>query len=892
MSEIPEQQPQNVEALENEITDRSAGATDALTDSEISTIVRRLGSLVLDEATVLAEHQREAFGDIVDFFRGGGRETYIVSPTSTGKTVLFVKLSEQLIEAAPEQETRSRIIVLEPTIHLAEQTVGSIDPETGKKKGFKGFAPELDARVHHSQLSSRQRDANLQEADILVTTYNTFRNLIGNFSLAESKTPEEWDNEQHKYRRLSQEATKEVGELQAQRANYIRNTYITQEIGRARTDAKRLLRYHTRTGEYAAYAAHLQKIVDLATEDSNNLATLNKILRNMRALVPQRRYIADYRRPLKKAEKVDPSDASDDSNKEDTTGTQEAVAAENEVEFQDFNAVEQYAINFFSRHRYGMQPKRGDLLSHKHRMQVDEYSDLLRNARSKIQNCRNQIKKIDQLRALVGTIDRFDLMVLDEVHRAIGTETWAAIREYAQRKNIAILGLTATDKYFERDLADYFEKKAYELTKQEAMRREIINPVAMFVRHTGLHFRDIGIDASGDYDRLTMRQIRENHERNMMVVNDAKLLSENGYAGIIAAVPGQEGSHAKLLAKLCNEQEFLDPATGQVRPMRAEYVLGTMPKEVVDSHFAAFERGEIDWLVFIDLIREGWDSDRAKALLSARFTRSPLLATQRLGRIGRTFEGAPVSIAIDYHDGIEGQGESMEIPPVLAADVFEVDNVEQGYVVGNVSAEHPVLAALRATMPEKIEAHHSRFVKVLESAYTIDSRGIGFTDKEGQSYEWQTFEALQKGYRGYLPKELLLEAVNAPEPAVRAAKGRRGAALVPLFNVRDVEALYQDKPEVNPWKLYVDQNGQKWITPEGCTRLLSKRFPYLQASQVSDLVRTLETDSKVEFEKSVGRVRLNFRGNTIARLGLTHMYKLEEITDRLVPYMLEKSESE
>ncbi len=881
---------------------REAGTTDALTELEISRIIGHLGALVLDETTVLAEHQQEAFVDIVNFFSGGGRECYSVSPTGSGKTVLFVELSRLFIEAASEDNIKPRVMVLEPSITLVNQTVGSVDPVTGKRRGFKGFAPDLDVRASHSHMSHKDQVTGLQEGEVLVTTYNAFRNIIDSIDEAKAKTPEEWDIERDSNDNNIAQAKHELGALGAARANYIRSTYVNQEVKRVRNDAQQLLRESRRTGEFKEHRADLEELINLSKAAAPKSVVLSMLRKKMHNLAP-RGFTTGQGRPRK-------AQTTKDQDKADTQSPLLSTPVQKELEegdaFLGYSNYEQFILRFLSRHRRGVQPKRSDLLDFDNRIQVDEYTDQMRNIRSKIHHYRNIAKSIERMKALSTSVDDFNLLILDEAHRAIGTETWDAIQEYAQRKGIAIIGLTATDKYYDRHLEDYFEEKAHELTKQEAIRRQITNPVALFVHDTGLNFGNIGLDASGDYDRVSLNQVRNNYERNMLAVSDAKMLSELGYFGIMSAIPGNNGAHAKVLASMLNEQEFIDPATGEQRQLRAKYILGTTPIEQQQSYFEAFERGELDWLVFIDVIREGWDSDRAKALINTRLTRSLLLAIQRLGRVGRTHEGAQVSILIDLHDGVKAEIDNTEIPPVLGVDVFEVDNVEQGFVVGPQTLDTPALAALRQKMSGTIEAHHTRFIALLEEAYEISASGVILRDDktqtltpEGRSrpglrgtrtqrttHEWQTFEMLQKAFNGYLPKELLLDAVNAATPLVRAARGRRGPILTPLFNPHDVHRLHNDKPEVNPWKLHVDDHGQKWITPEGCVKLLSKRFPGMQPQQISDAIRTLEADSDQAFEKSVGRVRLAFRDDAVTRMGLTHLYKLEEVTERLVPYLL------
>ncbi|MBP9738990.1 DEAD/DEAH box helicase, partial [Candidatus Saccharibacteria bacterium] len=178
-----------VESDEPQVAEAGAATSDQLTEQEAQAIGARIGSIVL-ENTVLREHQHDAFNDLVSFYQSGGREGYIKLPTSTGKTVLFVTLVDQFIALSKKQGTPARAVVLTPTTQLAGQTIGGVS-KTGKLRGFKGFAPELDARAVHSSKSNKQNATALKEADVVSTTYDTFRNMIEAFVALEGVDPEE-----------------------------------------------------------------------------------------------------------------------------------------------------------------------------------------------------------------------------------------------------------------------------------------------------------------------------------------------------------------------------------------------------------------------------------------------------------------------------------------------------------------------------------------------------------------------------------------------------------------------------------------------------------------------------------------------------------------------------
>lgn len=896
-----ESNPEVLSSDQDPNIDRQVGQTDQLTGVEMSRIVERLGSLSLSEDTVLAEHQIEAFDDIVTFFREGGRECYAKIPTGGGKTVLYVEIAKRLVELESVFGEESRVMVCVPTVDLVGQAIGSVDPATGKRKGFKGFAPDLDVRPLHGKVAHKDRIKNLVEANVLVTTYDSFRNLTSSLDAAESKTLEGWDEELLDCAQKLEAAEATGNRLIIERRQFIKDAYEDQEVTRFVIKAGELLKAKD-AGELELTKAEekdLKSVLKLMnTERSSKEFRLRKVRPIIRRMISPK-----IKSSLEAMSQVDQiarqkRKETEERKKLGLPRLSEPVIYDEEAEidrtYKTLNEYEAFVVETVRRNSASRTPKTDDLMRRSDRERVYSFNDSIAYQRQRANDHKQRIRAIEYFKVLREAGAQFDLIICDEAHRSIGTETWDAIRAYAARKEIALLGLTATDKYYDRSLEDFFEKKVHELTKQEAMRRKIVNPVAMFVHDTGLRFSNVGLDASGEYDRTTIREMRFNEERNMIGVNYAAQLTEAGYSGIMSAIPGDEGAHARELAELLNKQQIVDPKTGELRNLRAQFILDdTQDRQM---YYDQFEAGDIDWLTFVDVIREGWDSDRAKALINMRPTRSPLLATQRLGRIGRIYPGAPVSIVIDLFDGIERLSNEeiaiKEIPPALGVDVFEVNNVEQGFIVGPHPDETPALiATLNEQMPLKVmKAHHNDYTELLQKLQVIDGRGIaiGSNGELLGATTWQTFEAVQKAYKGFLPKEVIMEATMTDPPAVHAAIGRRGDRVVPIFNMHDIQKLVDDqsRPIINIMKLYIDADGERWITPEGCTQFLSKRFPHLRPETIVDNVRKYEEYSGHKIDKSIARVQISFSEDN-SRYGLTHMYKLEEIKDRLVPYLLE-----
>lgn len=885
MTDIPDNSPS---PLETEPMFREASASDEFTPQEVESISQRLGSLVIKEDTILFPHQVEAFEDAVEFFKTGGRECYLLLPTGSGKTVIMVEMCEQLLASTPENERKPRILVLEPTIDLVKQTVGSIDARTGKKRGFKGFAPHIDVRPLHGKVSTKDRQANLLEAEVLVTTYDSFRNLVSELEIAESKTPEEWDAEKRKLLDFQRQAEARKPALIRARAEFIHQAYYDQKIAQAKLRVSKILSEKDQLTLSEDDTKSFQALDEILNSEVSDRTKLRLMRKHVRALINPKvsqalNAYADTQKRANERRKINDKRIKSGLSRIEWESTDEEEEAK---VYKRLSEPDKVVMQFVLNSRLKDRPTRVDLERKSDRDKVANYSSEIQDLSSSAQRAKHRAEGIDYYKVVATAAGFFDLFVGDEFHRAIGEQTWTNIRAYAKRRNIALLGLTATDEYPDRHLENFVDAKAHELTKLEAIKRKIINPVAMFVHDTGLRFQNATLDPDGEYDHTTLREMRFSEERNKIIVDKVRILSEFGYKGIVSAIPGDEGAHAKVLAEMINQQEIIDPTTGQTRLLRARYVLQNSAKR--EEYYRQLEAGELDWLSFIDVIREGWDSDVTKALVNGRATRSPLLATQRAGRTGRTYPGAPVSVVVDIVDGIRAEGSLDEIPPVTMADIYDLDDIQQGYIIGgDGQPEPPVIAALRETMQQPIIAYHNRHKSLLAKSLTINANGMAVGEMSGVPTRWQTFEAMKRSYQGFLPKEIIIDAVEAEPPLIRATKGHRGYRTLLLLSAEDVQNLHNEKPEVNPWKLHVDADGQRWIAPEGCVIMLSKRFPQLHAEQISDAIRELEETSGQHFEREVGRVQLGFNNQSRKRYGLTSLYKIEEITERLVPYLVE-----
>jgi superfamily II DNA or RNA helicase len=852
-------------------------------------VISHLGSLTIGAESALREHQVSAFDKIVNFYREGGREGYVLHPTGTGKTVLFVELSKELIESSRAAGNPSRVIILVPKVDLVNQTVGSVDPETGKKRGFKGFAPEIDVRDVHGQVSDRERADNIQNGEVLVTTYDSFRGLVRRFVRAESKDLVDWMAEKAEHEIAADYAETQRRNLENQRRQFTVEFFVKKEI---RNATKFVKTYKPEEDELKPdnvndeVLKRLELIVDSNLDDTQKLKALRRYLKK---IIPKTQWSKSL---TKKSTTVHDPILNATVEKVDPFGSFQSSDSEKPVQYETtVSNFEWFAVRYIRRHDRPV-PIAAQVFNNDRAKRQEFYSlsDQISGLRDQERMHSGKAQGAEINSKIQQAIDQFDLIIADEAHRSIGTKTWEAIREYAANKAIAILGLTATDSYLTRSLEDYYEKKIDEITLDEAIYSGLNNPMAIFVHETGMRFSGIELDNYGDYDYTTLRELRFSEERNMIGVNYAKELTEAGYSGLISAIPGDGGAHAQEITKLCNSQIIKDPKTGEDRSMRAAYVFGTgMKPEDRQAVYDDFEKGLIDWVVFVDVIREGWDSDTAKALINMRPTRSPLLARQRQGRVGRLSPDGQVSVVIDIFDGYDAGLEGTDMPPVTAVDVFELPMAYQGQIIGNVDPQGvPIIQKLKQQLDGPIKAHFTDYATELGQAHQLSSTGRAIEiDGRAQS-DWRTLRSLKAGFKDYLSNDFI-EAMTAGDSApVRTSVGRRkNDTLTKLYNLKDINQQIAVLPEVNPIKLFVDDSDDRWISPGGFQILLAKIAPRVSAEEVEISIHEMETAGEFQFARKFGKVRLSYTtADGEGRYGITNLYRLDEIRRHVIPKLV------
>jgi hypothetical protein len=156
--------------------------------------------------------------------------------------------------------------------------------------------------------------------------------------------------------------------------------------------------------------------------------------------------------------------------------------------------------------------------------------------------------------------------------------------------------------------------------------------------------------------------------------------------------------------------------------------------------------------------------------------------------------------------------------------------------------------------------------------------------ENGTHVTWMTADRIKEAFEGYMPKKLLDEFTRpGAEHQIQTMDARRLGASRTVYRYSDVQRLDVEAPTINPDRLFVDETDTKWISPEGCVKLVAKIVPHIDQEDIRDIVAEYEQQTQ-PLQYQYAKVRIDF-GSVRERHGYTELYKLDEIVERVVPFV-------
>lgn len=247
--------------------------------------------------------------------------------------------------------------------------------------------------------------------------------------------------------------------------------------------------------------------------------------------------------------------------------------------------------------------------------------------------------------------DHFDYIIFDEVHRA-GAATYTKVMDYF--KPGFMLGMSATpERNDEVNIFKMFDYNiAYEIRLQGALEQEMISP---------FHYYGLtDIEIEGDViDEKTDHMALVSEDRVAHIIDKMKYYGHDGdrVKGLIFCGKNNKSRNrvAESLSKEMNRQG-----------LRTVALMGTSTQmEREDAIERLVNRGELDYIITVDIFNEGIDIPEINQIVMLRPTESAIIFVQQLGRGLRLHDSKDYVVVLDF---IGNYKNNFLIPVALSGD--------------------------------------------------------------------------------------------------------------------------------------------------------------------------------------------------------------------------------
>jgi superfamily II DNA or RNA helicase len=456
---------------------------------------------------------------------------------------------------------------------------------------------------------------------------------------------------------------------------------------------------------------------------------------------------------------------------------------------------------------------------------ITTYASLSKLAEAPVTTTDEQGEKHIKLRNLIN--ERFDIIFLDEGHKALGASSRTIINDI--KTDALIIGFTATPDYHaSRGLESILPSLIHRLDLKEAITLDMLSsviPVALPAPATTA--QEFSVGALGEYENKSLKQLIHNGARNRMVVSIAAQLIQAGNTPIIACIPGDTMAHPHVIAEMLSQQ-LVDDEQGILRPIRVMPITSSISAAVRQGIYAELEKGTIDALTYIDVLTEGWDSQRANVIINARPTRSLVSARQRTGRILRSKPDNRPALAIDIVDTIA----SNTAPQVSMADIFTVESIVNGSAIGDIDAVH--MSAMKQSIDalfkqygaeEKIINNYTLYAELLETLPTL-TRGQAVIKQDGKI---RTFASAGRLFTRLNVDSFALEHLKKIQD-IETRLVRRHHEAIEAYDEAQIQAFLAELPNAVHTGMGLKVGDTSYISLNELVNVITQKYSFVDAT--------------------------------------------------------------
>lgn len=247
--------------------------------------------------------------------------------------------------------------------------------------------------------------------------------------------------------------------------------------------------------------------------------------------------------------------------------------------------------------------------------------------------------------------ESFDYILVDEVHRA-GAASFGRVLDYFRPK--FLLGMTATPERTDgENIFEIFDYNVpFEIRLNTALELGMLSPFHYY------GVADFTFEDGTSTSEVTPLSRLVAVERVQHIINAIETYGQSGIKprGLIFCSRKEE---AHELSKLLNNAQL------HGKPLRTQALTGEDSIESREEAVERLERGELDYLLTVDIFNEGVDIPSLNQVIMLRQTQSSIVFVQQLGRGLRKVAGKEYLVVIDF---IGNYANNFLIPIALFGD--------------------------------------------------------------------------------------------------------------------------------------------------------------------------------------------------------------------------------
>lgn len=217
---------------------------------------------------------------------------------------------------------------------------------------------------------------------------------------------------------------------------------------------------------------------------------------------------------------------------------------------------------------------------------------------------------------------RVVLWIIDEAHNS---ECKTLVEGAEALKPLSVFGLTATPRRRDKaEVLSLFSEALFEYTAADAIADGIVVPWE--IRQWQ--------GAEVDVDEACIAMIKQ--------------AIADGYGGGVCDAGGYDPVLKQHIPGIKDAEAFAERL--KTEGLRAEAVHSKLDKKLVKTRLSQLQRGDLDVVVHVAMLKEGVDMPWLKWLCMRRRVKSPVWFSQHVGRALRAYKGKDKAIILDPHD--------------------------------------------------------------------------------------------------------------------------------------------------------------------------------------------------------------------------------------------------